>query len=119
MVKLAANAGEGRDVQQNVRVGLFDELRQRFRHRNDTLVCRDVVELVTEYLEGAMSADDRRAFEHHLSRCADCTAYVEQCRRTVDVLGRVQPEPPDDATRAALLDAFRDFRASDDRAADD
>jgi anti-sigma-K factor RskA len=111
VVKLASNAGHPPDLQQNGRVGLFDELRQRYRHRNDTLVCRDVVELVTDYLEGAMSADDRRAFEHHLSLCEDCTAYVEQCRRTVDVLGRVQPEPPDDATRTALLDAFRDFHA--------
>ncbi len=114
MVKLASDAGDGRDLQQNVPVGLFDELRQRFRHRDDALVCRDVVELVTDYLEGAMSARDRRAFEHHLSLCADCTAYVEQCRRTVDVLGRVQPEPPDETTRSALLDAFREFRPSDD-----
>ena len=92
---------------------MFDDLLQRFRHRGDRLVCRDVVELVTEYLEGAMSDGDRRAFERHLSACADCTAYVEQTRRTIETLGRVQPEPPDAATRDALLEAFRDFHAAD------
>lgn len=102
------------NLQQNGVVSFFDDLLGRFRHRGDTLVCRDVVELVTDYLEGSMSPADRRAFEHHLSLCADCTAYVEQSRRTIDTLGHVQPEPPDEATRNALLDAFRDFKPSSD-----
>ncbi|MFM2078411.1 MAG: hypothetical protein RJA49_2301 [Actinomycetota bacterium] len=91
-------------------VGVFAELRDRVRHFRDPLVCNQVVELVTEYLEGAMSAKDRARFEQHLARCPHCTAYVEQTRRTVDVLGKVAPAPPDEATREALLDAFRDFR---------
>lgn len=90
-------------------VGVFAELRDRVRHFRDPLVCSQVVELVTEYLEGAMSAKDRARFERHLAGCPDCTAYVEQTRRAAEVLGRVEPAPPDDATRAALLDAFRDF----------
>ncbi len=93
---------------------MFDDIVQRFRHRNDTLVCRDVVELVTDYLEGSMPDADRRAFEQHLSLCEDCTAYVEQCRRAVDTLGHVQPEPPDAVTRAALIEAFKDSRTSND-----
>jgi hypothetical protein len=104
-----SNGSATLDLRQNGLVGMFDDLLQRFRHRRDGMVCRDVVELVTEYLEGAMSADDRRVFEQHLAACEDCTAYVEQARRTIDTLGRVQPEPPDPATRQALMDAFRDF----------
>ena len=102
------------NLQQNGVVSLFDDLFGRFRHRKDTLVCRDVVELVTDYLEDSMSDADRRAFEYHLSLCADCTAYVEQSRRAIDTLGQLAPEPPDEATRNALLDAFRDFKPSSD-----
>lgn len=102
------------NLHQNGVVSLFDDLLGRFRHRKDTLVCRDVVELVTDYLEGSMSDADRRAFEHHLSLCADCTAYVEQSRRAIETLGQLRPDPPDEATRNALLDAFRDFKPSND-----
>jgi hypothetical protein len=114
VTKWSNEAEQVPDLQQNGNVALFDDFRQRFRHRNDRLACRDVVELVTDYLEGAMSDDDRRVFEHHLSRCADCTAYVEQTRRAIETLGRVQPEPPDESTRNALMDAFRDFNQSSD-----
>ncbi len=101
-------------VGQNVEVSLFTDLRDRWHHRGHPMACVDVVELVTDYLEGTMSPAVRVRFERHLSVCPHCTAYVEQVRRTVDVLGRVQPEPPDEATSKALLDAFRDFHQPDD-----
>lgn len=101
--------GDTATVEQNGLVGIFESLRDRFAHRGDSLVCRDVVELVTDYLEGAMSADERTRFERHLRACGDCTAYLEQVRRTVDTLGQVHPEEPDPATRQSLMDAFRDF----------
>jgi anti-sigma factor (TIGR02949 family) len=79
---------------------------------NDELACRDVVEAVTDYLEGAMPAADRERFERHLAGCDDCTAYLEQLRTSIRLSGRVQAEsmPPD--LREGLLRAFRDWRRS-------
>jgi anti-sigma factor RsiW len=94
-------------------VALFSELRDRLRHHGDTLTCQAAVELVTDYLEGALDVSDRARFERHLRTCPDCVTYVEQVRRTAETLGRVQPEPPTGDTRAALLDAFRDFHRDD------
>jgi anti-sigma factor RsiW len=69
-----------------------------------------VVELVTDYLEEAMPARDRRRFERHLRNCPGCTRYVHQVRLTADALGHVHPEPPTGPTRDALVQAFKDFR---------
>jgi anti-sigma factor RsiW len=73
------------------------------------LTCRELVELVTEYLEDVLPADERERFEAHLADCEGCEAYVEQIRATIDLSARIraldaQPE------MAALLQAFRDFR---------
>jgi hypothetical protein len=91
-------------------MGALSELRARLRHRRDSLRCDEAVELVTEYLEDAMQPALRERFERHLRACGPCVRYVDQVRRTVDVLGHVHPEPPTGPTREALLDAFRDFR---------
>ncbi len=55
-------------------------------------MCQEVVELVTDYLEGTMSAPHRARFEAHLANCPHCTRYLEQMRRTLDILGRIEPE---------------------------
>jgi anti-sigma factor RsiW len=73
------------------------------------LTCRELVELVTEYLEDVLPAHERERFEAHLADCEGCEAYVEQIRATIDLSARIraldgQPE------MAALLQAFRDFR---------
>jgi anti-sigma factor RsiW len=81
------------------------------RHRHeDPLVCREFVELVTDYLEGALPDDQRRRFESHLAECDGCTAYLEDMRRLVGTLHETPEPPPDPATREALLRAFRDLR---------
>jgi anti-sigma factor RsiW len=54
--------------------------------------CQEIVELITEYLEGTLSPVDRARFEHHLDRCDGCDAYVEQMRETVAALGHLPPE---------------------------
>jgi anti-sigma factor RsiW len=81
----------------------------RWRRRHDPLVCREFVELVTDYLEGALPDDERRRFQAHLAECDGCTGYLEDMRRLIGSLHEV-PEPPDPATREALLRAFRDLR---------
>jgi len=84
--------------------------RRRHRH-DDPLVCREFVELVTDYLEGALPARERERFEAHLAACDGCSGYLEDMRRLVGTLHETPEPPPDPATREALLRAFRDLRA--------
>jgi anti-sigma factor RsiW len=78
--------------------------------REDPLVCREFVELVTDYLEGALPDHERARFEAHLADCDGCTAYLEDMRRLIGSLHDAPEPPPDSATREALLRAFRDLR---------
>ncbi len=75
------------------------------------LVCKEVVELVTDYLEGTMSRRDRARFESHLAGCPHCTRYLEQMRRTLDVLGRIEPEDVAPAAMDELLTLYRRWQA--------
>lgn len=76
----------------------------------DPLACQEFVELVTDYLEGALPRRDRRRFERHLHACGDCHAYMEQMLLTVRALGELPPEPPEPEVRERLLAAFRELR---------
>jgi anti-sigma factor RsiW len=69
--------------------------------------CRELVELVTEYLEDRLPPIDRARFEAHLADCAACRTYLEQFRQTIRVLGRLPEESLSPEARHALLDAFR------------
>jgi anti-sigma factor RsiW len=80
------------------------------RQADDPLVCREFVELVTDYLEGALPDNDRVRFEAHLAECDGCSAYLEDMRRLIGSLNDLPEPPPDPATRDALLSAFRDLR---------
>ena len=83
-----------------------------WRRRPDPLVCREFVELVTDYLEGALPDAERARFEAHLAECDGCDGYLEDMRRLVGSLHDA-PEPQvDAATREVLLRAFRDLRGS-------
>jgi predicted anti-sigma-YlaC factor YlaD len=74
------------------------------------LDCREVVEMVTDYLEGAMAPGDRRRFDDHLDDCDDCQAYLEQMRTVLRVAGRPIADAVPPETMAGLLRAFRDWR---------
>ena len=76
------------------------------------LACRQVVELVTAYLEGDLSARDRRRFEAHLAGCPHCTTYVEQMRVTLERAGSVSLEGLSPHAEEELLAAFADWQAS-------
>jgi len=69
--------------------------------------CRELVELVTDYLEDRLSPRDRERFEAHLAECEGCRAYLEQCRQTVRALGRIPEESLPPEARERLLAAFR------------
>lgn len=75
------------------------------------LTCRELTELVTDYLEGAMSLGDRLRFQFHLGMCKHCRAYLRQMRQTIDLLGRLPEEPIPDPVRAELLRRFRGWKS--------
>ena len=79
------------------------------------LVCCEVVELVSDYLEGAMTELDRALFEEHLAMCDGCSAYLEQMRVTLRVAGSLRPDTVDPAVCARLVDAFRGWHAGEGR----
>jgi anti-sigma factor RsiW len=75
------------------------------------LACRELVELVTDYFEGALSETDRERFEAHIAACEHCTTYVEQMRQTVTLAGRVTTQSLSPEAERELLAAFRDWKA--------
>jgi anti-sigma factor RsiW len=75
------------------------------------LTCRELVELVTDRLEGTLSAADAARFEAHIAGCAHCNAYVEQMRVTLRVVGHIDPDKLEPEVERELLDAFREWKA--------
>lgn len=73
------------------------------------LTCAEFVELVTDYIEGALDPATARRFEEHTEACAGCVTYLEQIRRTVQEVGRLTPESLEPEARDRLLEAFRDW----------
>jgi anti-sigma factor RsiW len=71
-----------------------------------------MVELVTQYLEGAMPPRERAIFEAHLSVCPGCTAYLEQMRQTIGMLGKLTEESIEPQARDELLNVFRNWKRS-------
>ncbi len=74
------------------------------------LTCRDLVELVTEYVERTLSAHDRARFERHLRECEGCSAYLEQMRQTIRTLGQLTEDTVSDEARDSLLRLFRGWK---------
>jgi anti-sigma factor RsiW len=72
------------------------------------LNCDELVELVTDYLEGALDDETQRRVTDHLGGCDGCTTYVEQIRRTITTVGSPPEVELSDDARDALLAAFRD-----------
>ena len=75
------------------------------------LNCRELVELVTAYLEGDLSSGERKRFDAHLSACDGCTMYVEQMRRTIELTGTLRMDDVSREGEEALRRAFRDWKA--------
>lgn len=74
------------------------------------LTCQELVERVTDYLDGALPHRERVRFEEHLAICAGCRAYLEQMRFTIRTLGRLSEQAIDARVREELLWAFRDWK---------
>jgi anti-sigma factor RsiW len=74
------------------------------------LSCRELVELVTAYLEGELPAGARKRFEAHLSQCDGCSVYLEQMRTTIRLSGMLGVEDVSPEAEQALLRAFRGWK---------
>ena len=72
--------------------------------------CNELVELVTDYLEGRLPATDLRRFEAHLEECDACVTYIEQIRTSVALLGTLREETLPQGAADALLAEFRDWK---------
>jgi hypothetical protein len=76
---------------------------------NEEVACRQVVELVTDYLEGALPTDQRLIVERHLAFCAPCVDYLDQMRATIAATGALRDEDVPEPVMDSLLHAFREF----------
>jgi anti-sigma factor RsiW len=72
--------------------------------------CQEVVEIITDYLEGRLSPESVAIFEAHLAICDGCQWYLDQIRITIDAVGRIEDEAVPTGLRDTVLAAFRDRR---------
>jgi anti-sigma factor RsiW len=78
--------------------------------RKKSLTCQELVELVTDYLEGALSRRDRARFDAHIAGCANCRQYVEQFRETVRLTGTLRQSDVSPDAADALLAHFAEWK---------
>lgn len=76
------------------------------------MTCRELVELVTEYLEGALPSRERERVDAHLQKCGGCSEYMEQMQQTIRLTGQLREDDVPPEAREALLTAFRGWRAA-------
>jgi anti-sigma factor RsiW len=82
-------------------------MRLRIPGSRRALVCQQVVELVTDYLEERLSKADRRRFDYHLAGCPHCTEYLAQLRKTIELTGRIGSDDLTPAMRAEMIALYR------------
>jgi anti-sigma factor RsiW len=81
-------------------------------HRKD-IVCQQAVELVTDYLEGALSRRERKRLEAHLRACPNCSAYLEQIKMTIALAGAVEADDLSPEARRDLSELYRRWRSGE------
>lgn len=74
------------------------------------LTCRELVELVSDYIERRLPLADRTRFEMHLCYCAPCKVYLKQIRATIETAGRIAEDDLSPRSRETLLATFRDWK---------
>ena len=76
------------------------------------LACRELVDIVADYLDDALLPRERADFDAHLEACEPCSAYLDQLRQTTRLIGRAPGEPLPDELQARLLHVFRDWKSA-------
>ncbi len=79
--------------------------------RRKDIVCQEAVELVTDYLEGALTRRERRRLEAHLRACPNCAAYLEQIKMTIELAGTIEPDDLSSEAQADLTELYRRWRS--------
>jgi anti-sigma factor RsiW len=85
----------------------------RLRLRRRDLVCQQAVELVTDYLEGALTRAGRRRYEGHLAGCPHCTEYLAQMRKTIELTGTLTPDDLSPQMQDEFIALYRQWRTSE------
>ena len=78
------------------------------------LTCKELVEIVTDYFEGALSSVDAERFDQHIAKCDWCKIYLEQMQATIRTLGSLPEEIINPRAKEELLEAFRGWKKSTD-----
>jgi anti-sigma factor RsiW len=78
--------------------------------KSPDMTCNELVEVITEYLEGTLPAEDRSRFDEHIAECDGCTNYLDQMRQMIAALGHLPPESLSPEAEETLLTAFRGWR---------
>ena len=81
-----------------------------FRRRRE-IACRQAVDLMTDYLEGALSPRDRARLEVHLAECDYCVEYLAQIRATIDIAGRIEPDDLEPEALDELVSLYRRWQS--------
>jgi len=76
---------------------------------DDELTCQEFVELVTDYLEGALPSAERLRFESHMDDCPYCAAYLDQMRQTIQLVGQLSEQTVSPEVKSDMLRRFRDW----------
>ena len=75
----------------------------------DDLACQELVEIVSDYLEGALPEAERKRFDAHLEVCEGCRRYLDQMRTTIRVVGTLTEDDLDPDAKDQLLQLFREW----------
>jgi anti-sigma factor RsiW len=78
--------------------------------RPSDLTCKEVVELITDYLDSALPLEERTRFEQHLVTCPACKEYLRQMRQTIAATRKLTEEEVPSGLKEDLVDAFREWR---------
>ena len=78
-----------------------------------TLTCRELTEVVTDYLEGSMAPEERARFDAHLELCEGCVNYVSQMRQTICAVGELSVPEVEATVPEDVLAAFRAWQRGD------
>jgi anti-sigma factor RsiW len=76
------------------------------------MTCREIVELMTGYVEGTLTSADRTSFEEHIAGCDGCRAYLAQLQTTKKALGALAEESVPEGLKGQLLEAFRNWKSA-------
>ena len=77
------------------------------------LTCKELVELVTEYMEGTLSPEDKERFEAHVATCSGCAAFLQQMKKTIQAIGNLEDNSLSPQAKENLLRLFQNWKSKE------